>query len=51
MIDYKGCSIFSYLDEELLVPRGTDEKLIKKLHNVFDEAANTRNAYYCHNRK
>jgi myosin heavy subunit len=51
LIDLKGAGIFSFLDEEILLPKGSDEKFVNKLHQVFDESANTKSTYYGRNRK
>ena len=46
LIDLKGAGIFSFLDEEINLPKGSEEKLVKKLHHVFDETAGTKSLYY-----
>ena len=51
LIDLKGAGIFAMIDEEIVVPKGTDEKLILKMHTVFDETAVTKSPYYARNRK
>ena len=51
LVDLKGASIFGFLDEEIMVPKGSEEKLMKKLHHYFDETAGTKSPYYGRNRK
>lgn len=51
LIDLRGGGIFAYLDEEVTIPKGTDEKFISKLNSIFDENPNTKSIYYLRNRK
>ena len=37
LIDLKGAGIFGFLDEEIMLPKGSEEKFMKKLHHVFDD--------------
>jgi len=51
LIDKKVTGIFSILDEEGVVPRGSDQKFIARLHSQFDESDKTKNPYYVRNRR
>lgn len=46
LIDLKGAGIFAYLDEEIILPKGTDEKFVSKLNQIFDESSATKSLYY-----
>lgn len=51
LIDLKGASIFALLDEEVIIPQGSEDKLVAKLHQTFDESPTSRSAFYVRNRK
>lgn len=46
LIDLKGAGIFAYLDEEIMLPKGTDEKFVSKLNQIFDDSSATKSLYY-----
>jgi len=46
LIDLKGAGIFAYLDEEIMLPKGTDEKFVSKLNQIFDDSVATKSLYY-----
>ena len=47
----RGAGIFAYLDEEVAVPKGSDEKFVSKINQIFDENANTKSIFYVRNNK
>lgn len=51
LIDKKTTGIFSILDEEGVVPRGSDQKFVSRLHSQFDENEKTKSPYYVRNRR
>ncbi len=51
LIDLRGAGIFAYLDEEVAVPKGSDEKFVSKINQIFDENANTKSVFYVRNNK
>ena len=51
LIDKKATGILSILDEEGVVPRGSDQKFVSRLHSQFDENEKTKNPYYVRNRR
>ena len=51
LIDQKNTGIFALLDEEVVVPRGSDAKFVSRLHTTFDETAATKSTYFVRNRR
>lgn len=51
LIDAKNSGIFALLDEEVVVPRGSDAKFVSRLHTTFDETPGTKSTYYVRNRR
>lgn len=51
LIDMKNTGILALLDEEVVVPRGSDTKFASRLHTTFDENAATKSNYYVRNRR
>lgn len=51
LIDQKNTGIFALLDEEVVVPRGSDAKFVSRLHTTFDESAATKSQYFVRNRR
>ncbi|CAE7824712.1 myoI, partial [Symbiodinium microadriaticum] len=51
LIDLKNTGSFALLDEEVVVPRGSDAKFVSRLHTTFDEAAATKSPYFVRNRR
>jgi myosin heavy subunit len=51
LIDQKNTGVFAMLDEEVVVPRGSDTKFVTRLHTTFDESAATKSNYYVRNRR
>lgn len=39
------------IDEEITIPKGTDEKFVSKLNQIFDENAGTKSIYFGRNRR
>ena len=52
LIDAKNpLGIFCMLDEEGVVPRGSDAKFVNRMHTTYDEGKTTKNNYYIRNRR
>ena len=51
LIDQRGVGVFAMLDEEGVLPRGSEAKFVNRLHAVFDETPATKSAYYARNRR
>lgn len=51
LIDQRAAGIFAYLDEETTVPKGSDEKLVSKMNQIFDDNAQTKSIFYQRNNK
>ena len=51
LIDQKNTGIFALLDEEVVVPRGSDTKFVARLHSTFDEAPATKSTYFVRNKR
>jgi myosin heavy subunit len=51
LIDLRGAGIFAYLDEEVTVPKGSDEKFVSKINQIFDDNPNTKSVFYLRNHK
>eukprot|EP00981_Chlorochromonas_danica_P003982 scaffold753_cov164-Ochromonas_danica.AAC.12 len=51
LVDLRGAGIFAYLDEECAVPKGSDEKFVSKLNQIFDENASTKSLFFQRNHK
>ena len=43
--------MFTYLDEEIMLPKGSDEKFVSKLNQLFDENLATKSVYFSRSRK
>jgi myosin heavy subunit len=51
LIDMKNTGIFALLDEEVVVPRGSDAKFVARLHTTFDETPATKSSYFVRNKR
>eukprot|EP01038_Epipyxis_sp_PR26KG_P015212 gene15212-20491_t len=51
LIDQKNAGIFAFLDEESIVPKGSDEKFVSKINQIFDENNATKSQYFGRNRR
>jgi myosin heavy subunit len=51
LIDQRNTGIFALLDEEVVVPRGSDVKFVSRLHTTFDETVATKSTYFVRNRR
>jgi myosin heavy subunit len=51
LIDQKNTGIFALLDEEVVVPRGSDAKFVARLHTTFDETPATKSPYFVRNKR
>jgi myosin heavy subunit len=40
-----------HLDEQVILPGGSDDKFLQKLNQIFDENAATKSLYYVRNRR
>lgn len=51
LIDQRNTGIFALLDEEVVVPRGSDAKFVARLHTTFDETPATKSSYFVRNKR
>jgi myosin heavy subunit len=51
LIDQRNTGIFALLDEEVVVPRGSDAKFVARLHSTFDESPATKSSYFVRNKR